>query len=164
MGVLASEQQVGGASEVPVSVLRPADPQFSLRSGVQTASTLKVTSGRHCPVPGTHHYLPGTANAQGGNGSPAHSWGQPRQEHGGRRPGPSDSTDHGCGQRSWMVSETSQGQGHVCAPCDPKHLVSRAVGWRADLQALAPSPSTGVHPSLCPHQDAAGSAASTLFC
>ena len=135
-----------------LSFLRPANPQFSLRSGVQTASAHMVTSGRYCPVPGTHHYPPGTANLPGrkllsrtklGSATAGTHTGTQVWAMGLHRPRLQPEMVDG-------LRDLSRTRPRLCAPCDPKHLVSRAVGWRAGLQAPAASPSAGAHPSFPP--------------
>lgn len=48
------------------------------------------------------------------------------------------------------LSNLSRMRPSPCIPCDPEHLVSRAVGWRAGRRAPGPSPNAGVHPSCAP--------------
>lgn len=54
-----------------------------------------------------------------------------------------------------------------CTLCDPKRLVSRAIGWRASLQAPAhPSPThpVQVHPSESPRPPFGDRTTASMFC
>ena len=110
-------------------------------------------SGRHCPGPGTHHCLPRTARLPVRKLHPSkYKAGISHGRDTSGVPGPGHWAPRLWPETADGLKDLSKTRPSPRIPCAPKHLVSRAAGWIAHLQAPAPSAPhpAQMHAPRCP--------------